>query len=272
MGRWSHEGEKAEHQAIRRATIAGAYGKPCARCRKPMLPGQRLALDHADDRAGYLGYSHKRCNEEAGGRKGNAAKRKATNMLKVCALAVEVSWNRSHTSIGAAGDLDDGRRMIELVDYLPGTGSVVDAVRALGRSRSVVVVVIDPRSPASNLRREFVNADVPVYTSIATGDPAQKVTAHTWTGDFGVLEPDHTDVATAQGDLLDELQNGRLAHDGSDLLTKAMRYATSRPLAGQTAWERRPDAPDVDPSPAQAVTLALWAWLNRPVELSPFFL
>lgn len=224
-----------------------------------MEPGQKLHLDHDDDGPGYRGFSHEKCNLSAGGRKGNAAKRRATNMLTTCALAVEVAWNRSHTSIGAAGDLDDGRRLVELVDYLPGTAGVVDAVAALRKSRKVVVVVIDPRSPASNLRREFVAAEVEVFTP------------KTWTGEFGVLEPDHADVAVAQGDLLDELQAGRLAHDGSELLTKAMRYATSRPLAGQTAWERRGDVSEVDVSPAQAVTLALWAWLNRPAEMSPFF-
>ena len=137
--------------------------------------------------------------------------------------------------------------------------SVVGAVKALGETRKVVVVVIDPRSPASNLRREFAAEGIPIFTT------------KTWAergGVFGVLEPDHADVATAHGDFMDLLSGGGLKHDGSELLTKAMRYVTARPLAGQTALDRRGD---VDASPANAVTLALWAWLNRPAEMSPFF-
>jgi hypothetical protein len=35
-----------------------------------MLPGQPLDLDHTDDRAAYRGYSHRQCNQRAGGKKG----------------------------------------------------------------------------------------------------------------------------------------------------------------------------------------------------------
>jgi len=40
----------------------------CARCERRILPGETWALDHSDDRIGYLGPSHKRCNDSAGGR------------------------------------------------------------------------------------------------------------------------------------------------------------------------------------------------------------
>jgi hypothetical protein len=33
-----------------------------------ILPGTEWALDHTDDRTGYLGPSHKRCNDSAGGK------------------------------------------------------------------------------------------------------------------------------------------------------------------------------------------------------------
>jgi hypothetical protein len=40
----------------------------CARCDQLILPGQTWALDHTDDRTGYLGPSHATCNNQAGGR------------------------------------------------------------------------------------------------------------------------------------------------------------------------------------------------------------
>lgn len=42
----------------------------CARCPKPVLPGQPWHLDHDDnDRTKYLGPAHARCNLAAAGRK-----------------------------------------------------------------------------------------------------------------------------------------------------------------------------------------------------------
>lgn len=49
----------------------------CPRCRLPLGPDvyrnpRALHYDHRDDRDGYLGLSHDRCNREAGARKGAA--------------------------------------------------------------------------------------------------------------------------------------------------------------------------------------------------------
>ena len=41
---------------------------PCARCGRRIEPQDRWHLDHSDDRTGYLGPSHERCNTSAGGR------------------------------------------------------------------------------------------------------------------------------------------------------------------------------------------------------------
>jgi hypothetical protein len=40
----------------------------CARCGLLILPGTEWALDHTDDRSGYLGPSHRACNDSAGGK------------------------------------------------------------------------------------------------------------------------------------------------------------------------------------------------------------
>jgi hypothetical protein len=61
----------ANHQAVReRCKELVASGLDiCARCGQPIAKGAQFDLDHADDRAGYLGVSHSRCNRQAGARR-----------------------------------------------------------------------------------------------------------------------------------------------------------------------------------------------------------
>jgi hypothetical protein len=61
-----------QHQKLRKALLPSAYGTPCVRCGLPMLPGQKLHLDHNDDRTGWLGFSHQSCNLRAAARKARA--------------------------------------------------------------------------------------------------------------------------------------------------------------------------------------------------------
>jgi hypothetical protein len=71
------------HRATRAETVPLAYGKPCARCGKPMLPGQNVQLDHDDQDPGrYIGYSHQRCNASAGASRGNAMRAAAYRAAK----------------------------------------------------------------------------------------------------------------------------------------------------------------------------------------------
>lgn len=64
-----------QHQRLRAALLPYAVGQPCARCGKTILAGEKLDLDH-DESGGYLGFSHVRCNRQAGARKGNAMRSK----------------------------------------------------------------------------------------------------------------------------------------------------------------------------------------------------
>lgn len=60
--------------ALRQREAMGAE-TPCARCGRPVYSGQPLDLDHTDDRSGYRGLAHRRCNRGAGAAKGNARRR-----------------------------------------------------------------------------------------------------------------------------------------------------------------------------------------------------
>lgn len=71
------------HRAIRAETAAGAIGQLCVRCHQPMLPGQEVQLDHADDDpTRYLGYSHRSCNARAGAIRGNRARAAAYRAMR----------------------------------------------------------------------------------------------------------------------------------------------------------------------------------------------
>jgi hypothetical protein len=72
--RTSARGYGAEHQAVRKkyAALVASGEATCARCGQPISPGAQFDLDHADDRAGYLGVSHPRCNRLHGAQRGAA--------------------------------------------------------------------------------------------------------------------------------------------------------------------------------------------------------
>jgi hypothetical protein len=211
-----------------------------------MLPGQPLDLDHTDDRAGYRGFAHAKCNREAGARLGNERRRarreRARRMLTECALGIEIGEDRRHTSIAAAGNVDGGLILVELCRYLDGATAAVDAVTALRTERTITAVAIDPHSHAATLIRPLTGAGVTV-TELSTSD-----------------------VVIAHGELLDELAAGRLRHVGDPRLDAAVRHGTQRPLGGAAAWERRGAAVDI--SPLTAATWAAWALRNVP---QPFF-
>lgn len=89
----TRRGYGVEHQKLRARLLPSAYGTACARCHRPMLPGQELHLDHTDDKRGYLGFSHAECNIKAGNAKGRRmAKLKYYEPKRVRKLAGVHRW------------------------------------------------------------------------------------------------------------------------------------------------------------------------------------
>jgi hypothetical protein len=75
-----------EHRKLAAATKDSAWGTPCTRCGRTMLPGQEIHLDHADGGgpADYRGWSHAYCNVAAGNRmRGRVNGTPVTNGLSV---------------------------------------------------------------------------------------------------------------------------------------------------------------------------------------------
>jgi len=227
-----------------------AYGAACVRCGRVMLPGEALDLDHTDDRGGYLGMAHAACNRAAGARKGNASRARArqarrerfTRMVTEIVLAVEISEDRRHTSLAAAGSAD-GCTVVELLRYLDGPTAGVEAVLEARASRPVTGVVVDPHSGAGTLLKPLQDAGV------------------------AVTEPSSSHVSVAKNMFVDETNAGRLRIVPHPALTAAVRHAQERRLGGSTAWDRR--GPGVDQSPLTAVTLAVWLLLTMPPPVVP---
>jgi len=59
-------GYDAQHDALRRVLVAALDPwAPCPRCHEPLGPDPaRLDLMHNDDRTGWLGLGHRRCNRD----------------------------------------------------------------------------------------------------------------------------------------------------------------------------------------------------------------
>jgi hypothetical protein len=238
----SDELYRGPHRTIRKALLAVATpADACWRCGRPLGPDPaKVHLGHRDDGPGYAGLEHKRCNEQAGGRAGQArlrARRERKVAVAEVALALEVSEDRRHTSVVAAGHLEADLILLELAAYLDGADPTA-AVLELRRTRTVLAVVVDPHSHAATCIRPLEAAGVQVK------------------------RPASGDVAEAHGLFLDSLSAGRIRHQGQAELTAAMRHLEQRRLGGATAPERRGALVDV--APAVAGELAVWGLLTTP--------
>jgi hypothetical protein len=149
------------------------------------------------------------------------------------ALAIEISEDRKHAAIVAAGREKDGTRVVVDLVWYDHPRDAVTRLAALNVKHDPVAVVVDPRSQAGTLLRPLAEAGV------------------------FVTQPATADVAVAHGNFLDLVNDGRLAHLNQPPLTSAVQAAQQRPLAGAQALERRLQ---VDQSPLQAAELACWGF------------
>lgn len=99
------------------------------------------------------------------------------------------SWNRDETAIVAAGQLDDGRPIVEVIAVRPGTSWAVDAIEAASELAGRAPVVVDPVGPsgplADALELRGVNVIRPKTADVTSGaaDLFDRITA---TDDAGV--------------------------------------------------------------------------------------
>lgn len=157
--------------------------------------------------------------------------------LEPLALAVDVSPDRSHSSIAVAGVRPDGRRHVEVVDSRRGTGWLAERLEGLVDRRKPCAVVLDPSGPAGSLIPDLA----------ATGRPAL--------GDDLVMTSAR-EMAQACGAFYDATQALTVTHFDQPALNAAVGAARKRPLGDAWAWHRKD--PSVDITPLVAATLALF--------------
>jgi hypothetical protein len=159
-------------------------------------------------------------------------------MLAEVALGVEISEDRDHTSVCAAGYGPGGGAVVELAAYLDGPDAGVAEVLSLRATQTVLAVAVDPRSPGATVIRALETAGV-IVTKLSTSD-----------------------VVVAQGEFTDALKRGSLKVVAHPELDRAARLAMTRPLAGGSMWMRRGVL--VDAGPLAAATWAVWAAAHVP--------
>jgi Phage Terminase len=161
------------------------------------------------------------------------------------AIAVDVSPDRRRSVIAAAGELRDGRILVEILAEREGVSWVVDEVAALEVAHHPGAVVVDGAGQAESLIAPLEKAGVRV----------------TRTGP--------REMAAACGGLHDAVLEGRLVHMGDAALNGAVEGATQRTLGDAWAWSRRSSRANV--SPLVGASLAHWAvaggHLRRPFEI-----
>lgn len=143
-------------------------------------------------------------------------------------IALDVAPGMAFASFGAAGTRSDGLLHVELVERAPGTGWVIPKAKELGEKYGPVLV--DPRSAAGGLLKDFREAGVP-FEEIGDGEMARGCAA-----------------------IQEKVHQGTLRHIGQGPLDQAVAGAAIKVAGDSWRWSR--SGSTVDISPLVAVTLA----------------
>ena len=170
--------------------------------------------------------------------------------VRELAFAVDVSQDRSYSSIGVASLCEDGAVHLELVARRYGTDWVVPAVARLKALWDPVAVAIGSTgTPAGSLIDDLQEAGV--------GVPEDKDKPHR--GHLVIVRTN--DFVEACGQMADAMRQSTVRHRDQVPLTGAVSGARSRRVGDAWVLDRTASLSDV--SPFVAVTMARWALLSR---------
>lgn len=167
------------------------------------------------------------------------------------ALAFDVSPDRKHGAIVAAGPNTAGVMHIEVIDYRPGTAWIVPRLAHLVALWQPIAIGVDDRGPAASLLTELAEPHNGIGKPVKPLDPQ-----------FGDLVVTNAlDMARACGQFADAVRHAKLVHIGQDELGEALSAAVTRPLGDTWGWGRRGAQGDI--CTLVAATLARWAYVSR---------
>lgn len=179
----------------------------------------------------------------------------SSQLVDPVAFAVDVTPERSHAAIGAAGrtgqSTDAGDVVhLEVIDHRPGTGWVVDRLMELVEKWHPCAVVIDTFGPPSSLIPAVKKKLADKFEE--TRDPYYEEL---------LIEAKTRDVAGAYGQFIDMVENQLSVHLGQAPLATSLAGASTRPVGDGKTWARR--GASVDISPLVAITNAAWGHAER---------
>lgn len=176
-------------------------------------------------------------------------------------IAVDVTPDQAYSSIVVAGARADGLTHGELIDHRSGTDWAVERAIAIRNKlveasewddgRDVPHIALDPGGPAGALVPEFTRRGEELTT------PTMREVGNAFGSLYGaIVRPDEAPPGWAP----------RVQIRPHPQLTAAVQGATTRPLGDAKVWSRRDETPI---SPLMALTIAVWAYENRPPEELP---
>jgi phage terminase large subunit-like protein len=158
----------------------------------------------------------------------------STSFGGIPCFALDITPNRTFSTIAVAGWRPDKRVHVEVVEHRPGTEWVAERLAELDRRWHPWPIVIDPASPADSLRIDLASLGVRTESMSARDYAA-------------ACEQFYDAVVVDLGAL------PRLAHLDQPVLNVALGSARKRGLGDSWAWARKIGG---DVSPLVAVTLA----------------
>jgi hypothetical protein len=157
------------------------------------------------------------------------------------ALAVDVSPDRTVSSVAMAGQRPDGLWHVELDEQRTGVGWLSGYLeRLILANPQIRAVVIDGASPAASIIDDLAQLKVKVTTTNAR------------------------DMAAACGQFYDGVYEAWLRHIDQPQLNVALSVARKRSLGDAWAWNRKNANSDI--TPLVACTLALWGAQSSTVK------
>lgn len=170
--------------------------------------------------------------------------------------SVEVSQDRSKTTITYGGRREDGALQVEVVAYRAGTDWAVEWLSSAERTVKPVAVVVQPSAPAGSLITALSNAGLPVRE---------------WSGsDIGQACGQFYDLVRSETvgaeDQVSSLPGERLVHLPHSVLDVAAATAATAPLvAGTWVWDRRKSPTDI--GPLVGATQVVWSITHPPAQV-----